>query len=109
MEINMLAIIKHSNNPWDTSSLYPASMLASRFKGLTVEEVLLHAGCDAGQMAAELSTVLLSILPGVPAAEKFVAVTVELLPAMVTTFSVYKREKHRGRDQERGLKHATAQ
>lgn len=40
-------------------------------------------------MAAELSAVFLSVLPGVPASEKFVAVTVELLPAVVTAFSVY--------------------
>lgn len=41
-------------------------------------------------MAAELSAVLLSILPGVPAGEELVAVTMELLPAVVTTLSVYR-------------------
>lgn len=67
---------------------------------LTVEEVLLHAGSDAGQMATELSAVLLGVLPGVPTGEKFVAVTVELLPAVVTAFSVWEEKNTRQRPSE---------
>ena len=67
---------------------------------------MLHGGGHTGQVTAVLTTVLLRILPCVSPWKQPVAVAMELLPAVLTSFSVYggketKREREREREGER--------